>query len=210
MWALRQRLLLIAGWVIAAVVTGLVSAGAVAVAGGQVSDRPLRPLSAAEVAALPVTIEDDCVAIGPLASGGPDFETRCSDWKNANGQSEPGDNSIAQPAEKEFPEMVEGRSLNEPARDPTFPEGAIIPDIRSRSPEPTVVDLVGGRVSVAASQGELVFHSATPHPGYVADVLFGSEDRITVTFWNGENLSTFVADVEDDGQLTTSSTDISG
>ena len=52
MGSMRQRLLLVAGWVAAAVVASLVSTGAVAVAGGQVTDRPLRPLSASEVAAL--------------------------------------------------------------------------------------------------------------------------------------------------------------
>ena len=52
MGPMRQRVLLVAGWVIAAVVTSLVASGAVAVAGGQVFDRPLRPLTAAEVAAV--------------------------------------------------------------------------------------------------------------------------------------------------------------
>ena len=49
---MRQRLLLVAGWAVAAVLATLVSTGAVAVAGGQVTDRPLRPLTASEVAAL--------------------------------------------------------------------------------------------------------------------------------------------------------------
>ena len=52
MSSMRQRLLLVAGWAAAAVVASLVSTGAVAVAGGQVTDRPLPPLSASEVAAL--------------------------------------------------------------------------------------------------------------------------------------------------------------
>ncbi|MDK1096694.1 MAG: hypothetical protein QGM47_05470 [Actinomycetota bacterium] len=54
MIATRQRLFLVAGWLTAAFGAGLVASGAVAVAGGQVLDRPLRPLTAAEVAALPV------------------------------------------------------------------------------------------------------------------------------------------------------------
>ncbi len=52
MGSMRQRLLLVAGWAAAAVVATLVSTGAVAVAGGQVNDRPRSPLSASEVAAL--------------------------------------------------------------------------------------------------------------------------------------------------------------
>ena len=52
MGPMRQRLLLVAGWAAAAVVASLVSTGAVAVAGGQVTDQPFSPLSASEVAAL--------------------------------------------------------------------------------------------------------------------------------------------------------------
>ena len=54
MRTMRQSLLLVAGWIVAAVGAGVVASGAVAVAGGQVFDRPIRPLNAAEVAALPV------------------------------------------------------------------------------------------------------------------------------------------------------------
>ena len=50
---MRQRLLLVAGWVLAAVGTSVVASAAVAATGGQVTDRALRPLTAAEVAALP-------------------------------------------------------------------------------------------------------------------------------------------------------------
>ncbi|MGI9610434.1 MAG: hypothetical protein ACR2NL_09110, partial [Acidimicrobiia bacterium] len=71
MSSMRQRVLLVAGWLIAAVVTSLVASGAVAAAGGQVLDRPLRPLTAAEVAALPVVVTADVPGTcEPLASGG--------------------------------------------------------------------------------------------------------------------------------------------
>ncbi|MFB3049384.1 MAG: hypothetical protein ACE1Z9_04450, partial [Acidimicrobiia bacterium] len=68
---MRQRLLLVAGWIVAAVGAGVVASGAVAVAGGQVFDRPIRPLSASEVAALPV--DETVAALGSSvrqASGG--------------------------------------------------------------------------------------------------------------------------------------------
>jgi hypothetical protein len=68
---MRQRVLLVAGWVVAAAVTSLVASGAVAVAGGQVNDRPLTRVLAADVAALPVVntegVPDPCE---PPASGG--------------------------------------------------------------------------------------------------------------------------------------------
>ena len=100
MRALRQRLLLVAGWVAAAVATGLVSAGAVAVAGGQVNDRPLNPLSAAEVAALPVLTADDC-GEEPPASGGYTLLLRCLDLAGSDGDTALADRP-AQPAQKEF------------------------------------------------------------------------------------------------------------
>jgi hypothetical protein len=68
---MRQKLLLIAGWAVAAVGSSVVASGAVAVAGGQVTDRPLRLLSASEVEAIPIV---NTVALsasgGPPASGG--------------------------------------------------------------------------------------------------------------------------------------------
>ncbi|MEA2058764.1 MAG: hypothetical protein U9O63_08585, partial [Actinomycetota bacterium] len=79
MTPMRQRLLLVAGWLVAAIGSGVVASGAVAVAGGQVLDRPLNPLTAAEVAALPVvgtvSIPEQ---IEPLASGGSDSTSRDS------------------------------------------------------------------------------------------------------------------------------------
>lgn len=225
---LRQRLLLVAGWAAAAVATGLVSAGAVAVAGGQVTDRPLRPLSAAEVAALPVTTEDDCIASGPLASGGTDSTSSCSDRDGASGLSTPGDDA-ARPAEKEpssdffvaigeidaridpydpagpdvapaGPRIVPGDQLT-PGTEGRFPEGAVVPPIGPRSPDPTVVDVLGGRVSIAEAQGALTLHGATPRPGYVVDLRFERPDELTVTFWNGEHLSTVIARLGDDGTI---------
>src|SRR3990172_1203985 len=76
MAAMRQRLLLVAGWIVAAVGAGVVASGAVAVAGGQVFDRPIRPLNAAEVAALPV--DESVATLGSsvrLASGGSQART---------------------------------------------------------------------------------------------------------------------------------------
>ena len=115
MTSLRQRLLLVAGWAVAAVATGLVSAGAVAVAGGQVTDRPLQPLSAAEVAALPVTIEDPCVTSEPLASGGSASSATCPDRVSSDGPFAPGD-VAARPAEKEESNQVALAPIDVPSR----------------------------------------------------------------------------------------------
>jgi hypothetical protein len=227
MTSLRQRLLLVAGWAVAAVATGLVSAGAVAVAGGQVNDRPLRPLSAAEVAALPVTNEDACGADGPLASGGP-TSSSCLDRASSNGLSTPGDET-ARPAEKEPSEValppflgdidayvdpydpagpdvapqpdpgVSAGDVATPGTEGRFPEDAVIPPIGPRPPEPFVVELVGGRVSVSDIDGALALNWATPRPGFVADLSFERRDELTVTFWNGAHLSSLTATITADG-----------
>ena len=219
MWPLRQRLLLVAGWVVAAAATGVVAAGAVTVAGGQVTDRPLQPLSVAEVAALPVTIEDDCARIERLASGG-SLSGECPDGEDGGVRSTvsgpaSGD-PTAQPGGREHP----GGSDETPVADggvTQIPPGAVPPspdDSLARSPgdvetpgterqtrRPEVVDLVGGRVSVSVDAGALVLNFATPRPGYVAGLRFDRSDQLTVTFWNGTELSTLTAEAED-GKLS--------
>ncbi len=227
MFALRQRLLLVAGWAVAAVATGLVSAGAVAVAGGQVNDRPLRPLSAAEVAALPVTNENDCGTDGPLASGGTTSPS-CLDRAGGSGLSMPGDEP-ARPAEKEPADTVlvlvlgdveahddpfdpagpdvappagpgiSAGDVDAPGAGGRFPENALIPRIGPRPPEPIVVDLVGGRVSVSNVDGTLALNWATPRPGFVADLQFDRTDQLTVSFWDGSHLSSITATITTEG-----------
>lgn len=203
MMSLRQRLLLVAGWAVAAVATGLVSAGAVAVAGGQVNDRPLRPLSAAEVAALPVIIEDLRVTSEPLASGGSASPAGTLTPGGASGPDAPGDDT-ARPAEKELSTAADRlppedlipseeqvaaalAAAEEEERDPE------IPTVGPRPPEPEVVDVVGGRVSVSLVDGAVVLNAATPRPGFVTDLLFDRSDELTVTFWDGTHLSTVLA-----------------
>ncbi len=208
MVSLRQRLLLVAGWAVAAVATGLVSAGAVAVAGGQVTDRPLRPLSAAEVAALPVTIEDSCLTSERLASGGSASLNTCPDREGSSGPFAPGD-VAARPAEREEPAVValppidvpESAATDDASFDESFPEDAEIPPVPPRPPEPTVVELVGGRVSVTLVEGAIVLSAATPRAGFVADLRFERSDELTVTFWDGQHLSILTATVGEDGAL---------
>lgn len=91
MAAMRQRLLLVVGWVIVATVTSLVALGAVTVAGGRVNDRPLEPLSAAEVEALPVAVTVES-ANEPQASGGVDsVENTSEEAPDQTGQTREGD-----------------------------------------------------------------------------------------------------------------------
>jgi|GEM_PF-1733969 len=225
MASLRQRLLLVAGWAVAAVATGLVSAGAVAVAGGQVTDRPLRPLSAAEVAALPVTNEDACSADGPLASGGP-VPSSCPDRAGRNGLLPLGD-ATARPAEKGSTVDALVLGLGDIDRydvplDPAGPDvplasdpvatssdgvivpkpagdDALVPPLQPGPWQPTVVELVGGRVSVTRVGNALTLNWATPRQGFIADLSFKRPDELTVTFWDGSHLSAVTARISDRG-----------
>ena len=206
MITLRQRLLLVAGWAVAAVATGLVSAGAVAVAGGQVTDRPLQPLSAAEVAALPVTIEDPCLTSEPLASGGSASLASCPDRVSGIGPFAPGD-VAARPAEKEEPDQAALPPLDPDEAAAIADASAELerevetPPIGPRPPAPEIVELIGGRVSVTLVDTAIILNAATPRPGYVADLRFDRTDQLTVTFWNGQHLSTLVATIDDNGEL---------
>jgi len=68
---MRRRLFFVFSWLVAAVVTSVVASAAVAIAGGQVSDRPLRPLTAAEVEALasaPITRPTPTAAPDPTVT----------------------------------------------------------------------------------------------------------------------------------------------
>lgn len=178
MISMRQRLLLVAGWVIAAVVSGLVASGAVAVAGGQVLDRPLRPLTAAEVAALPVVGSvGSSEPSEPLASGGSDSTTGA-----------PTDGSAATTGE------ADGNQA-----DPAGAGGAIQPPLGGDYPV-RVVQLSGGSASIAATAGGLNVLWATPKPGYVVSLDFETEDRLRLAFtsqrkqtvleaiWDGDDL----------------------
>ncbi len=162
MTSLRQRLLLVAGWIIAAVGAGLVASGAVAVAGGQVLDRPLRPMTAAEVAALPVVEVEEPDAIEPHASGG--FGTTSGDSTSGSDDAEG----------SEGPSGTGGSSAP--------PDDAIDPTTLSTGATVQVVANEGGRASFADADGTLLLLWATPQAGYVATTRDQQPDRITLAF----------------------------
>lgn len=177
MAAMRQRLLLAAGWIIAAVGSGVVASGAVAVAGGQVLDRPLRPLTAAEVAALPVVRTMDARPIEPLASGGSGSTSGDSTGERSD------DDGAATPAD--------AASAGPGGAPPVSPVGEVL--IITRSPEPTdaidaeitqtgIVYLRGGAASILASSEGLDVLWARPNPGYVMGLFFEDEERLILSF----------------------------
>lgn len=165
MYSLRQRLLLVAGWIAAAVGAGVVASGAVAVAGGQVLDQPLRPLTAAEVAALPVVTVGEPDVFEPQASGG---------FVSTTG------------------EPTQGSADGAPDRtDPAGTGGSYASDTAVVPPDPLVVSpaadvelisVEGGRASFVLDDQALYLLWATPQPGYVASSRHGEDGGLVVVF----------------------------
>jgi hypothetical protein len=165
---LRQRLLLIIGWLAAVVGAGLVATAAVAIAGGQVLDQPLRPLTAAEVAALPVVQAGSPDDVEPQASGGlvPDVgepaqgsESAVADAGGADGPDDA--TVIATPST--------GLEAYGPANPSTVRTGIV----------------EGGHASFLITQDGLSLLWATPAPGYIAQTRSAEEESVTVVFSSG-------------------------
>ncbi len=201
MSAMRQRLLLVAGWAAAAVVASLVSTGAVAVAGGQVTDRPLRPLSASEVAALTEECGSSerapCLrqldnSVGPTTSAAAAPDTNSSREGDEDGVSPsvPSGNTTEAPSEDPLDPGVEvDESLTPPAADDE--EAAAIP-----APRAEVVDLIGGRVSVSGADGEVRIIWLIPKHGFAVIPPAGADtlpDQVTVVLSDGSHESTLIA-----------------
>ncbi|GMQ98282.1 MAG: hypothetical protein BMS9Abin17_0789 [Acidimicrobiia bacterium] len=166
---MRQRLLLVAGWIAAVVGSVLVASGAVTVAGGQVLDRPLRPLTAAEVAALPVVQVDSSANVEPQASGG---------LVPTTGQSTEGSESV-EPRPKE-PAGTGGSTADAGDSSGQDPLGGDLDE-----PAEAVVKIAsveGGRASFVVAQGHLVLLWATPAAGYVGQTRSASDTEIVVQF----------------------------
>mgnify|MGYP001824635951 CR=1 FL=1 len=196
MGSMRQRLLLVAGWVTAAVVASLVSTGAVAVAGGQVTDRPLRPLSASEVAAL----TEEC---------GSTDRAPC-----LRQLEEPEDPTTTVQAAPDLNSSLEGDgqgvspstvdSTEPPSDDPLDPavdvdESLLPPAVGDEivaEPSGAVVNLDGGAVGVSGADGEVRVIWAIPSPGFALVPLAGTEiesGAVTLVFSDGAHRSLLTA-----------------
>ncbi|MCP3997093.1 MAG: hypothetical protein GY722_18850 [bacterium] len=205
---MRQRLLLVAGWAAAAVVASLVSTGAVAVAGGQVTDRPLRPLSASEVAALTEecgsTERAPCLRQLEYSAGPP---TSVSAAPESNPSPNGGEDGVS-------PLLPPDETTEPPSEDPLDPgvevDESLLPpteDEESDSvPEPRaeVVDLIGGRVSVSGADGTVLIFWVIPRHGFAVLPAAGADnfpDRVTVVLSDGSHQSTLLASWDPDEGL---------
>ncbi len=201
---MRQRLLLVAGWIVAVVGAGIVASGAVAVAGGQVLDRPLRPLTAAEVAALPV--DETTVVLDfdePHASGGSESVTRITIVGSGTaGPTGPSDPPGPGGASADHPATAADESL-----DPSEAAGAdidVLPASGALS-DSAVTHMAGGSASFANVDGELRVLWATPRPGYVVGLRFDGPTALVLTFTSTRSLSTIAVALGDPGILIDSS-----
>lgn len=194
MGSMRQRLLLVAGWAAAAVVASLVSTGAVAVAGGQVNDRPLPPLSASEVAAL----TEDCgtseraPCLRQLDESGIPTTTVAAAPTTLSPEGDGNGVSPTIPAETTDP----------PSEDPLDPAVAIdeslLPPEEVAVPEPRgeVVSLIGGSVGISGADGEIQVIWVIPNPGFALLPTTGTqiaEAAVTLVFSDGAHQSTMMA-----------------
>lgn len=175
---MRRRLLFVFSWLVAAVATSVVASAAVAIAGGQVSDRPLRPLTAAEVEALASQpVERPAYTIAP----DPTVTTLVI-----------------------IPEDVEENNPTE--IDPESPDGDAQPftgigveETEGAGPETAVVEtkaeivhLAGGTASIGGHEGQVLLLWALPQPGFAVEHLF-DEDGLTVIFNDGREQTWVVA-----------------
>ncbi|VAW04862.1 hypothetical protein MNBD_ACTINO02-1843 [hydrothermal vent metagenome] len=184
MIAMRQRLLLVVGWVIVASVTSLVALGAVTVAGGRVNDRPLNPLSAAEVAALPVAATVQSVN-EPQASGGDDSTDntstgapdRADRTREGDAAADAGGDSSVDAARGSDP-------FSGSATDTVTTDTATSERTATR-----VIHLEGGSVSVRRLGAELFLQWATPQPGFSTEVILTQGDFIRVMFTSASHRS---------------------
>ncbi len=190
MAAMRQRLLLVAGWLAAAIGSVLVASGAVAVAGGQVLDRPLRPLTAAEVAALPVVAVGSTDPTEPQASGGIDRTTGeptvGSDGTEpgSTGPSSTGGSAASPWDDLEDASGDASDDASDDASEDASEDGSGRWD-RFTSPgdaETAVASLEAGRASFAVAEGRLHLLWATPAAGYVIHMLHRDSDTVTISF----------------------------
>lgn len=192
MAVMRQRLLLVAGWLFAAIGSVLVASGAVAIAGGQVLDRPLRPLTAAEVAALPVVAVGLTDATEPQASGGIERTT---------GESTVGSDS----ADAGLADSASAGGSSHSSNTDSTEESRRWDRFASLDSSITHVEaLEAGRASFAAANGQLHLLWVTPGAGYVAHTLNRDNESITISFSSSRDVWLITATVAGD-ELTVES-----
>ena len=184
---MRQRLLLFVGWLLAAIGAGLVASGAVAIAGGQVLDRALQPLTAAEVAALPVVTVGSSDIVEPHASGG-----------LVSTAGEPTDSSDAEaPDQTGSVDDGRGSASDSGSSAPVDPFTAPTHQVAIETNE-------GGGASFVVDDEAIIMLWASPNAGYIVQLRATTPTLIRVSFTSTRNVWVIEASI-DNGQLAVDS-----
>lgn len=189
---MRRRLTLFVGWLIAVVGSGLVASGAAAIAGGQVTDRPLQPLSAAEVAALPVAPVFAQLAI---ASGGSQETPDERDGDSSATRNESSDEERAVAADTRGFVV---RPDREPVATPLNPPLIAVPldpigiaGVSTEISDGSIFHLAGGTFAVGGTEEAVVLLWATPRSGFATAVEYLSPTELIVSFTGSEVNSSY-------------------
>jgi hypothetical protein len=183
METMRRRLILIFSWLAAAVLTSVVASAAVAIADRQVSDRPLRPLTAAEVEAL---------ASSPIP---PPIFTTAPEATVTTIVIIPEETDEANPTELD-PASPDGEAQPFTGIDVEETEGAG-PETVLVETKAEIVLLEGGTASIGGQVGQVLLLWALPRPGFTVEHHF-DDTGLSVTFTDGRRQTWLVAAWDDE------------
>ena len=183
-----RRIAVVTAWAAATFVTALVAWSAVRLAGDQVNEDPVRPLSAAEAEALP--------AFTTVTSGiPPSVPTTTTTTTPASGTttttgtgvtSSPPIPTTSTPGT--IATTTPGSSTTTTAGDPstTAPSSGI-----------SAHQMIGGSVVIESGGGQVRLVSASPRPGFSVEVDDDGPEKVDVEFRREDHESRFTAGWED-------------
>lgn len=182
METMRRRLLFILGWLAAAVLTSVVASAAVAIAGGQVTDRPLRPLTSAEVEAL---------AAQPLPA--PITTSAPEPTASTTTLTTPDEVREVDPAKLD-PDSPDLEAQPTTGTDIAAIEGVDPETVADETAATTVhiVHLEGGSARIGNREGQVLLLWALPRPGFTVEHRF-EDISLTVIFTDTRRQSWLVA-----------------
>ena len=171
-----RRIGVVAAWIGATLLTAVAAWSAVNIADDQVADRPVLPLSSAEVEALPTT------PMAPVPT-----TTRV-----------PPTSTLPPPPATTTSTTGAATTTIVPAAAPTTTTTTSTSTSTSTTTtvaatEVSVHQLIGGVVSIEAGPGGVSVISATPNAGFAADVKSGGPGTVEVEFESDSHESTFRA-----------------
>lgn len=186
-----KRVALVVAWVAATFATALVAWSAVRIAGDQVGERPVEPLSAAEAAALPggpsaTTSPTSTIGPGTTAAPAPSVET--TEPAPAGPAAAPASStSSVSPSTTagSAPPASTTTTSRPPAPAPTTTSSAVTTTTTTASApaaETRAYQLKGGSVVIEFVPGRVTLRSASPKAGWSMEVKNRGPDEVRVEF----------------------------